>query len=132
MRTTRANRALAPPRGSGTIAAYIQASRSTSSDSNDIQPAGLSLERAVLRKLRPQALRRLWNLVEHGGELPLDGSPGVLLPPLTARILGDELGCRPAQAATLLKELVQEGLMVSDGDRFRIPDPKALLAAEFS
>jgi DNA-binding MarR family transcriptional regulator len=57
----------------------------------------------------------------------------VLLPPITAKFLADELGCRPAQADALLDELVREGLLVvTDGPRYRVPEPKALLRSGFS
>jgi len=87
---------------------------------------GFALERANVRQLLPATTRRLWRLVESGGELPSNGESGVLLPPLSSSFLADELGCRASQAQAVLDILTQDGLLIVEGGRYRVPDPGCL------
>ena len=132
MKTGRANRALAPPPGAASMACPIQEPHVTRGDPTGSPREELSLEQSMLRRLRPMALRRLEQVMQHEGELPWDGSSGVLLPPLSERFLGDELGCRPALAGRLLAELTAEGILAYEGSRFRVPDPTALRAGRMA
>ncbi len=99
--------------------------------SGDKKPKGIQTPQAGPRALDPARLRilagkRLTRLLQHAGELPAQGRQGVLLPPMDPAFLASELGCRPAQASDILHELTLAGVLVRDGDRWRVPEVHAL------
>ena len=77
-------------------------------------------------RLRALAARKLLVLAQRAGELPARGTTGILLPPIDAQFLAAELGCMPGQAAEILHELALDGILVRDGDRWRISAGHAL------
>lgn len=90
-----------------------------------VEGAPMLTEAALMRRLRPVALRKLQHLLKTAGELPEDG-PGVLLPPFSPRFLADEVGCRPQHIASLLDQLRAEGILVWAEGQFLVPHPQAL------
>lgn len=90
-----------------------------------VEGAPMLTEAALMRRLRPVALRKLQHLLKTAGELPEEG-PGVLLPPFSPRFLADEVGCRPQHIATLLDQLRAEGILAWSDGQFRVPHPQAL------
>lgn len=99
------------------------------SPSSNMDGAGLD---GSLRRLRPVALKRLQRLMETAGQLPPEGYPGVLLPPLPIRFLADELGTRVELVEHLLSALTKEGMLQEMDGQYLIPNPADLTRSPLS
>jgi len=85
-----------------------------------------------LRRLRPVALKRIKRLMETSGELPPEGYPGIMLPPLPIRFLADELGVRMELVQHLLQQLNAEGVLQEVAGQYLVPRPSELSRSPLS
>ena len=121
-----AHRAHSPPERASPMTSQKRASRADNKGTGTVSSEEVRKSKTQVGIIYPLAIKRLLNLIEHAGELPPGNEKGVLLPAFDAGFLGDELGCRPAQAMRILEGLVLDGFLVLDGERLRVPDPGSL------